>query len=662
MSNPGDPIVLPTDTYAQITSKLNDYVQVKTDPPGVTITAAQLGQRIGAKWGNAVDDTLLALWKRTENLSVAGVSARVDALEASQTAQDGSITANQAAITALQNDYAPKASPIFTGSPQAPTPPNGDSSSRVATTAWVQANGGGGSNGAPLDSPAFTGTPTAPTPPPTNDSTRIATTEWITNRAYAPLSSPSFNGIPTVPTPSPTNDSGQIANTEWVQNRGYAPKNSPIFTGLPQAPTPSQLDNNTFIATTAYVKTATASLAPIASPNFTGFPQAPTPAAASNDESVATTAFVKSVVSGGSSTNARWAGVVAGINAWSPVQCYGPEDPGDIPFVACNGVYMAGAGRYVYDGPVHKTPRKGFDTDLGSTVQALGIAKSDGSRHAATVMKIDGTLLSIQTYSQDKISPSYTYTLNGGGLPLVKQSKQQRQSTGTQRLYFLVDHFPTDYRYHLFRSQTTITSDRTPSQVVARYTHIFNSGSLAHTPHIDGRTNNVLVGRGPKVWFSSNAGVSFTEVTDFNGNSITGEIEDLSCNYGYARAGVSNAQSACFTVRESGTSISLYYSRDITDPYTKFNRLQLQTDSSTAQCVALGAGMYAVRVYDYITLIRHQSPGLPVVIPHKVFIPGTGISTLTCGQGFSWPERRLVIAGRAQCWISGIFTEESFRS
>lgn len=629
MSNPGDPIVLPTDTYTQIETKLNDYVQVKTDPPGVTITAAQLGQRIGAKWGNAVDDVLLALWKRTENLSVTGLTARVDALETSQGTQDTAITAAQAAITSLQNDYAPKASPIFTGTPTAPTPANGDNSSRIATTAFVLANGGGGSTAglAPINSPAFTGAPTAPTVAANDNSTSIATTAFVKSQNYVGADSPVFTGTPQAPTPGSSDDSTKIATTAFVKDQGFAPLASPVFTGFPQAPTPNQLDNNTFIATTAYVKTAIAAIPPSSS-----------------------------------GPEARWAGVVAGINAWSPVQCYGPEEASENPFTACTGLYMAGAANYVYDGPMHKTPKRGFDTGLGTTVKALGIAKSDTNRHAATVLKVDGNLLSVQTYSQDKISPSYTYTLNSAVEPYVAQSKQQRQSSGTQRLYFLVDHFPTEHRYHLFRSQTTIAADRTPNQVVARYTHIFDSGDANDTPFVDGRTNNVLVGRGSKVWFSSNAGSSFTEVTDFNGNTITGDIEDLSCNYGYARTGALNGQTACFTVRENSTTISLYYSRDVTDPYTKFNRLQLTTNGTAAQCVALGAGVYAVRITDYILLVHHVIGQLPVTIPHKVFIPCPDIATLTSGHGHSWSERRLVCQGQGQCWISGIFTEESLRS
>jgi hypothetical protein len=102
---------------------------------------------------------------------------------------------------------APINSPSFLGTPLAPTPPFGDASSRLATTAFVQAglnelesdilsdvvltfNGRKGNvhliwddvedvGGAPLHSPHFTGTPRAPTPPDNDVSDRIATTEWV---------------------------------------------------------------------------------------------------------------------------------------------------------------------------------------------------------------------------------------------------------------------------------------------------------------------------------------------------------------------------------------------------------------------------------------------------------------------------------------------------
>jgi hypothetical protein len=72
--------------------------------------------------------------------------------------------------------YAPLASPVFTGDPQAPTPLTADNDTSIATTAYVKANLVGL---APLASPTFTGDPKAPTPVNTDNDTSIATTAFV---------------------------------------------------------------------------------------------------------------------------------------------------------------------------------------------------------------------------------------------------------------------------------------------------------------------------------------------------------------------------------------------------------------------------------------------------------------------------------------------------
>ena len=54
-------------------------------------------------------------------------------------------------------------------------------------------------NCAPLASPVFTGTPTAPTQASSDSSTDIATDAFVKNQGYASLASPAFTGTPTVP-------------------------------------------------------------------------------------------------------------------------------------------------------------------------------------------------------------------------------------------------------------------------------------------------------------------------------------------------------------------------------------------------------------------------------------------------------------------------------
>lgn len=134
---------------------------------------------------------------------------------------------------------------------------------------------------AKLASPSFTGNPTAPTQLTGNNSTRLATTAFVQAaldtidlsdyalktdlNAKAPLASPALTGTPTAPTAAKTTDSTQIATTAFVKDvvadyatltqlNAKAPLASPTFTGTPKSTTPASSDNSTRIATTAFVK------------------------------------------------------------------------------------------------------------------------------------------------------------------------------------------------------------------------------------------------------------------------------------------------------------------------------------------------------------------------------------------------------------------------
>jgi hypothetical protein len=68
---------------------------------------------------------------------------------------------------------------------------------------------------APLASPALTGTPTAPTPTAGNSSTDIATTAFVAT-SFAPLANPSLTGVPVAPTASVGTNTTQLATTAFV--------------------------------------------------------------------------------------------------------------------------------------------------------------------------------------------------------------------------------------------------------------------------------------------------------------------------------------------------------------------------------------------------------------------------------------------------------------
>ena len=98
---------------------------------------------------------------------------------------------------------------------------------------------------APLLSPAFTGTPTGPTPETGDDSTRLATTAFVKAQGYITAAE--------APVLSVAGKTG-VVTLEVADVAGAAPLASPALTGTPTAPTPETSDNSTTLATTAFVK------------------------------------------------------------------------------------------------------------------------------------------------------------------------------------------------------------------------------------------------------------------------------------------------------------------------------------------------------------------------------------------------------------------------
>jgi len=193
---------------------------------------------------------------------------------------------------------APLASPALTGTPSAPTAVAGDSTTKLATTAFVAAATAGGgavtsvagrtgavtlgvadvAGAAPLASPALTGTPSAPTAVVGDSTTKLATTGFVAasflttataGSTYAPLASPVLTGTPQAPTPAAGDSSGKIATTGFVTasfvtyayaGANYATSANASLTGTPTAPTQPQNNNSTRIATTAYADRAAAAI------------------------------------------------------------------------------------------------------------------------------------------------------------------------------------------------------------------------------------------------------------------------------------------------------------------------------------------------------------------------------------------------------------------
>lgn len=105
---------------------------------------------------------------------------------------------------------------------------------------------------APLLSPNFAGTPTAPTPPQNNNTTRIATTEWYFGQAFD--ANPLMNGAAS----SGNSTFWARGNHVHPTDTSRAPLDTPNFIGLPTAPTPAVGNVSQLLATTAFVAAAIA--------------------------------------------------------------------------------------------------------------------------------------------------------------------------------------------------------------------------------------------------------------------------------------------------------------------------------------------------------------------------------------------------------------------
>jgi hypothetical protein len=159
-----------------------------------------------------------------------------------------------------------KISPVFTGTPTAPTATVSTNSTQLATTAFVQNN---------KVSPAFTGTPTAPTAAALTNTTQLATTAFVQGEKASPV----FTGVPTAPTAPSGTSNLQIATTAFVTI-------NPAFTGIPTAPTAATPTNTTQLATTAFVQNNKVS------PAFSGTPTVPTAANGISSTQIASTEYV----------------------------------------------------------------------------------------------------------------------------------------------------------------------------------------------------------------------------------------------------------------------------------------------------------------------------------------------------------------------------------
>jgi hypothetical protein len=278
------------------------------------------------------------------------------------------------------------ASPVFTGTPQAPTAVAGTDTAQLATCAFVLNELGGasigvmtfntragavvltgaditGAGGALLAGPAFSGVPTAPTASSGTATQQLATTAFVTS-AIAALSIgvSSFN--------SRTGAVTLTAND--ISAAGGAVLASPIFSGQPTAPTASPGTSTTQLATTAYVMAAIAAATGVSSFNGRG-------------GAVTLTAADVSGVGAAMLSGAPFTGNVAIGNA-SPSLNFNKTASGGNNIIYGNTAGSARWGLALGNGTAEATGNVGSDFSItrydnsGATIDTpLSIARSSGN-------------------------------------------------------------------------------------------------------------------------------------------------------------------------------------------------------------------------------------------------------------------------------------------
>ncbi|MBV7583843.1 phage tail protein [Pseudomonas sp. PDM33] len=338
-------VVLATREYVDnsIVTALNrlDYKQSVRAATTASITlsglqtldgiALAVGDRVLVKnQSNAVDNGLYLVasgpWRRatdadensevTPGLTVTVESGAAQADSVWQLVTDGAIVLGATALTFqnITNGLAKLASPAFSGTPTAPSPAQGDLSSRLATTTYVRNLVSGqlvksvaGGSDVTLTSDevgygmlVFTGALTANI----NVVVPNGYQQWVVhNRTSGAFSLTLKTSAGTGVTVTQGRQRMLVCNSVDVYSPEFDYVNTPLL-GVPTAPTAAGGTNTQQLATTAFVQTAISTLAPLASPNFSGNPSAPTAQQFDNDTSLATTAFVQKALGSLNGTSA----------------------------------------------------------------------------------------------------------------------------------------------------------------------------------------------------------------------------------------------------------------------------------------------------------------------------------------------------------------------
>lgn len=375
-----------------------------------------------------------------------GTSGQVSCVPGGGSSTWGAITgtlSSQTDLWAYLQTLAPTASPTFTGVPIAPTPPTSDSSGKVATTAWVNAQGYstgagnvsgpgssvindvvgmGGTNGKSIIDLGF-GFPLANS----HIGTLVAGQNGLVNSATTDTTNASNIVTGILPhTQLPALVSADIPNN--------AANTSGTAGGLSAPIAESQVTNLT---------TDLAAKAPIASPAFTGTPTTPTPLTSDSSTKVANTAWVNAqgYSTGSSGGNVTGSGLTSGqpvLGSGGSAITIGPLN------LAGGGSYVAGnlpaasGGTGINSNASTGVPQVAagvwsVSTTLPSGLSATNLTLTTPTLGAATATSINGTPIpssatlaylgaAAQTFTNGLIAPTFTSNIAIGTAPFTVTS------------------------------------------------------------------------------------------------------------------------------------------------------------------------------------------------------------------------------------------------
>lgn len=185
------------DVYGAASAALVTAEAFTTSTVATEATRAETAEGLALQKASNLSDLASAATARTNlglGTAATQASSAFDTSGAAAAAQStaetfatGAVGTETTRATTAEALLAPKASPVFTGSPTAPTQTALTSNTDIATTAYtdsavaVEATRATTAEAlkAPLASPAFTGTPTAATASPGTNSTQVATTAFV---------------------------------------------------------------------------------------------------------------------------------------------------------------------------------------------------------------------------------------------------------------------------------------------------------------------------------------------------------------------------------------------------------------------------------------------------------------------------------------------------